>query len=195
MNLKVAVAVILLLLSMAIGIGVYTMTGNSVKEVEDSNKVRIETNYGNIVVELYPDEAPITVSNFKQYVNEDFYSNTIFHRIIDGFMIQGGGMDVKTGNEKETNAPIKLESKNGLKNERGTLAMARTSDPNSATSQFFINTKDNDFLNYGYRDEGYAVFAKVIDGMEVVDKISKVQTDSDDKPLKDVIIKRIVFIE
>lgn len=193
MDLKIAVAVVILVLAVAIGFGIYKMTGNTIKE--DSNKVKIETNYGNIVIELYPEKAPLTVANFKKYVKDDFYSDTIFHRIIDGFMIQGGGFDASSGEEKETYAPIKLESKNGLKNDRGTIAMARTMVPDSATSQFFINTKDNDFLNYGYRDEGYAVFGKVISGMEVVDKISKVQTDSDDKPLKDVIIKKVVFVE
>jgi cyclophilin family peptidyl-prolyl cis-trans isomerase len=194
MDLKVAVAVVILLLTFAIGFGIYKMTGNAV-QVEDSDIVKIETNYGDIVVELYPEKAPITVGNFKQYVNENFYSDTIFHRVIDGFMIQGGGVDAKTGREKETHAEIKLESNNGLKNDRGTIAMARTMVPDSATSQFFINTKNNDFLNYGYRDEGYAVFGKVVSGMDVVDKISKVSVDGDDKPVKNVIIKRVVFVE
>ncbi len=194
MDLKIVVAVIILILAVAVGIGIYKMTGNSVKQIEDSNKVLIETNFGEIVVELYPDKAPITVENFKKYVKEEFYSGTIFHRVIDGFMIQGGGFNTN-GEEKEIHASIKLESDNGLKNNKGTIAMARTNIPDSATSQFFINTQDNEFLNYGYRDEGYAVFGKVIKGMDVVDKIAKVQTDSSDKPLKDVVIKKVVFVE
>lgn len=195
MNLKIAVAIIILILTLAVGFGISKMTGNSVKEVEDSNKVLIETNHGNIIVELYPDKAPITVENFKKYVSEDFYTETIFHRVIDGFMIQGGGIDAETGEEKSTHKPIKLESKNGLENDRGTIAMARTMVPDSATAQFFINTKDNDFLNYKIGNDGYAVFGKVIKGMDVVDKIEKVQTNSQDKPLKNVVIKRIYFVE
>jgi len=158
------------------------MTGNLTL---NSEKAEIETNLGNITIELYSDKAPITVANFKKYISDEFYDGTIFHRIIGGFMIQGGGYNSQ-GNEKETYAPIKLESKNGLKNERGTLAMARTNIPDSATSQFFINTNDNDFLNYGVRDEGYAVFGKVVSGMDIVDKISKIKTDSSNFPLQEV---------
>lgn len=161
------------------------MTGSTVNE---NTNVKIETNYGDIVIELYPDKVPITVANFKKYIEENFYDGTLFHRVIDGFMIQGGGMDAETGKEKQTHAPIELESKNKLKNERGTIAMARTNIPNSATSQFFINVADNDFLNYGVRDDGYAVFGKVIEGMDVVDKIAQVQTNANDKPLEDVVI-------
>lgn len=166
------------------------MTGNL---ISNSERAVIETNFGKITIELYSDKAPITVANFKKYVSEQFYDGTIFHRIISGFMIQGGGYD-EEGNERATYKPIKLESKNGLKNERGTLAMARTIDPNSATSQFFINTADNDFLNYGVRDEGYAVFGKVISGIDVVDKISKVKTDSSDSPLENVKIISIRLV-
>lgn len=166
------------------------MTSNT---ISNSEKAVIETNFGNITIELYPDKAPITVANFKKYVSEQFYDGTIFHRIIDGFMIQGGGYDSE-GNERANYAPIKLESNNGLSNDRGTLAMARTSVPDSATSQFFINTQDNDFLNYGARDEGYAVFGKVIEGMDVVDKISKVKTDASDFPLEEVKIISIKLI-
>lgn len=192
MNLKIAVSIILLLLLLLAGFAFSKMTGYSISKME-TDKVKIETNYGDIVVELYPKESPITVANFKTYVEEDFYGGTTFHRVIDGFMIQGGGI-LENGEEKETNSPIKLESNNGLKNDRGTLAMARTYVPDSATSQFFINTKDNDFLNYGARDAGYAVFGKVVKGMDVVDKISKVQTNSDDKPLKNVVIKKVSLV-
>ena len=155
--------------------------------------VLIETNYGNIKIELDVERAPITTENFLNYVNSGFYSNTIFHRVIDGFMIQGGGYDLN-GRQKQTSSPIKLESQNGLKNDRGTVAMARTLDPNSATSQFFINLQNNDFLNYGVRDDGYAVFGKVIEGMDIVDKIAKVQTNSNDQPLQEIkIIKATVI--
>ncbi|MCX4310046.1 MAG: peptidylprolyl isomerase [Desulfovibrio sp.] len=141
-------------------------------------KVLLETTAGDILVELYPEKAPKTVENFLKYVDEGFYDNTIFHRVIPGFMIQGGGMDMKM-NEKSTHEPIENEAGNGLKNERGTLAMARTMDPHSASAQFFINHADNDFLDFREPTEngyGYAVFGKVIDGMDVVDKIAKVKT-------------------
>ena len=169
------------------------MTGSTIKNSGDSNKVKLETTMGNITIELYPDKAPITVANFKQYVKEGFYDNTIFHRIIAGFMVQGGGMDTN-GNEKTTHAPIKLESNNRLSNKIGTIAMARTSDDNSATSQFFINVADNTFLDYGVRDNGYAVFGKVIDGMDVVNKMSNVQTDSNDEPLSQIKIIKVSFV-
>ncbi len=192
MNKSITFLITLILIA-GIIFGISKMTGNVISGSND--QVKIETNYGDIIVELYPDKAPITVQNFKAYIEEDFYSNTIFHRVIDGFMIQGGGIDASTGQEKPTKDPIKLESNNGLKNDRGTLAMARTYVADSATSQFFINTQDNDFLNYGVRDDGYAVFGKVIEGMDVVDKISKVQTNSQDMPKEKVIIKNIVLIE
>ena len=171
------------------------MTGNTVKNTNtlESNKVELETTIGNIVIELYPDKAPITVANFKQYVSEGFYDNTIFHRIIAGFMVQGGGFDTE-GNQKPTHAPIKLESQNGLSNDIGTVAMARTNVDDSATSQFFINVADNTFLNYGVRDDGYAVFGKVISGMDVVEKMSKVQTDSNDEPISQIKIVKAIFI-
>ncbi|MBN1175262.1 peptidyl-prolyl cis-trans isomerase [Candidatus Woesearchaeota archaeon] len=151
--------------------------------------VTIETSMGNIEVELNETAAPITVANFLSYVDEGFYDGLIFHRVIDGFMIQGGGI-TPDGKQKTTKAPIVLESGNGLKNDRGTIAMARTSDPNSATSQFFINTVDNDFLNKGARDDGYAVFGKVVRGMDVVDKIEKVPTmaNPQDWPVDEVTI-------
>lgn len=158
------------------------MTGNTISQ---QTKVEIKTTEGDIILELYPDKAPVTVENFLVYVNEKAYDNTIFHRVIADFMIQGGGF-TEDGEEKPTHSPIKLESDNGLKNNRGTIAMARTMIPDSATNQFFINLVNNDFLNYGERDEGYAVFGKVIKGMDVVDKIGAEKTDSTDKPVKDI---------
>ena len=130
---------------------------------------------GNIEIELFNDKAPVSAKNFENYVKSNFYAGTIFHRVIPGFMIQGGGMDANMI-EKATKAPIINEANNGLKNVRGTLAMARTSDPNSATSQFFINVADNSFLNRSAMDAGYAVFGKVTKGMNVVDKIVNVPT-------------------
>ena len=145
---------------------------------EKNPMVLLETTEGDILLELFPDKAPETVKNFLEYVDEGFYNNTIFHRVIPNFMIQGGGMDMRM-KEKKTHAPIKNEADNGLKNERGSIAMARTMDPHSASAQFFINHSDNEFLNHraptmdGW---GYAVFGKVIDGMDTVDKIAKVKT-------------------
>lgn len=140
--------------------------------------VLLETTSGDILIELYADKAPATVENFLKYVNEGFYANTIFHRVIKGFMIQGGGMNMKM-EEKATHAPIKNEADNGLANERGTIAMARTREPHSATAQFFINLVDNDFLNFqapSGNGWGYCVFGRVTEGMDVVDKIAKVKT-------------------
>ena len=151
----------------------------------------LETTKGNIEIELNRAKAPITVANFVTYVNEGFYNGTIFHRVMDGFMVQGGGF-TPDGNEKDTHATIKLESNNGLHNGVGTIAMARTNAPNSATSQFFINVADNAFLDYSSGNAGYAVFGKVISGMEVVNAIKAVETGSnggnDDWPTEDVII-------
>lgn len=143
----------------------------------DNTIVEMKTNQGLIEIELFNDKAPISAKNFEDYVKADFYRGTVFHRVIPGFMIQGGGMDAQMI-EKTTRAPIKNESYNGLKNSRGTLAMARTNDPNSATSQFFINTVNNDFLDKSAMNAGYAVFGKVIKGMDVVDKIEKVPTSN-----------------
>ena len=140
-------------------------------------QVELRTSAGTITIELYTDRAPVTVKNFLQYVTDGYYNGTIFHRVIDGFMIQGGGF---TSNlvKKATRPPIVIESKNGLRNEVGTMAMARTADPNSATSEFFINLVNNDALNYPGRDgHGYTVFGKVINGMEVVEKIAKIPTE------------------
>lgn len=140
--------------------------------------VEFDTTYGNIVIELNAEKAPITVANFIDYVESGHYDGLIFHRVIDGFMIQGGGMDSEM-NEKRTGTPIKNEADNGLKNTTGTIAMARTSDPHSATAQFFINVRDNDFLNYSSptpQGWGYAVFGRVIEGMDVVNQIKGVPT-------------------
>ena len=161
------------------------------------NMVKLETSMGDIVIELYPDKAPITVKNFLTYVNENAYDETVFHRVINNFMIQGGGF-TSDGKKKETYEPIKLESNNGLKNEKGTIAMARTMVPNSATNEFFINLNDNIFLNQGVRDEGYAVFGKVVEGMDIIDKIGKIQTeiryDMKDWPTENIIIKKAKIV-
>ncbi len=139
-------------------------------------QVDLKTSLGTIRVELYPEKAPKSVANFLQYVKDGHYNGTIFHRVIPGFMIQGGGM-TKDMAQKPTRPPVPIESKNGLKNEVGTLAMARTSDPNSATSQFFINVASNGFLDYPGQDgNGYTVFGKVVDGMDVVNKIAATPT-------------------
>ncbi len=143
-----------------------------------NTKVEMKTSMGDMVIELDADAAPITVKNFLEYVNDGYYAGTVFHRVINGFMVQGGGMD-KDLKPKPNNDPIVNEASNGLKNDRGTLAMARTGDPDSATSQFFINHADNDFLNYSGPTPdkiGYAVFGKVIEGMDVVDAIADVKT-------------------
>ncbi len=158
--------------------------------------VKLHTTLGTLTLELDAAKAPKTVENFLQYVRDGFYDGTIFHRVIDGFMIQGGGFAVGM-TQKPTRAPIENEASNGLKNETYTIAMARTSDPNSATAQFFINVKDNGFLNFtsptpqGY---GYAVFGRVVEGTEVVDAIKKVKTGTraghQDVPLEDVVINK-----
>jgi peptidyl-prolyl cis-trans isomerase A (cyclophilin A) len=156
-----------------------------------AQKVKLATSMGDIVVQLDNAKAPKTVENFVQYVKAGHYDGTIFHRVIENFMIQGGGMtaDMK---EKATRAPIPLESKNGLTNLRGTIAMARTPNPNSATSQFFINVQDNDFLNAAKSPDGhgYAVFGKVISGMDVVDKIRATRTGPGDVPVEPITIKK-----
>ena len=159
-------------------------------------QVVIETSKGTIVAELFADKAPISVKNFLQYANDKFYDNTIFHRVIPNFMVQGGGFGADL-QQKSTRAPIKNESYNGVKNDRGTLAMARTNQPDSATAQFYVNLKDNDFLNKAKARDGvgYAVFGKVTEGMDVVDKIAQVETGNrgqfQNVPTKDVVIKSI----
>jgi peptidyl-prolyl cis-trans isomerase A (cyclophilin A) len=143
-----------------------------------ATRVELDTSKGKIVIELDPAKAPNTTKNFLTYVNEGFYTNTIFHRVIPRFMIQGGGFTADM-HQKPTRPPIAIESNNGLKNNRSTIAMARTNDPNSATAQFFINTVNNDFLNYGGSGKpGYTVFGKVVEGMNVVDAIEKVKTQN-----------------
>ena len=156
--------------------------------------IRFETNLGDFTIELFEKEAPVSVANFTRYIDEGFFDGTIFHRIVPGFVIQGGGFtDDMT--QKKTQAPIKNEADNGLKNKRGTLSMARTNDINSATSQFFVNLKDNDFLDHSRGNFGYAVFAKVTEGMDVIDKIAAVETGRkrgfDDVPVEAVTMKSV----
>ena len=156
--------------------------------------VEIKTSLGNLTIELFDEDAPITVENFLQYIKDEFYDGTIFHRVIPNFMAQCGGFEPGM-TEKSNRDPIKNEADNGQKNVRGTLAMARTSDINSATSQFFINLSDNSFLDNGSRDFGYAVFGKLTDGMDVLDVIGKVKTGNSgghgDVPVEDVTIETI----
>jgi len=159
--------------------------------------VKLNTNHGTIVLELDADKAPKTVANFLQYAKDGFYDGTIFHRVINGFMIQGGGMQPGMV-EKQTRDSIQNEADNGLTNARGTIAMARTPDPHSASAQFFINVADNDFLNFRAQTQdgwGYCVFGKVIEGMDVVDKIKGVQTGNkgyhQDVPVEDVVIESV----
>jgi peptidyl-prolyl cis-trans isomerase A (cyclophilin A) len=158
--------------------------------------ITIKTNHGDISVELFEDKAPISCENFRQYVTDGHFTDTIFHRVIPNFMIQCGGMD-ENMSSKPTRDPIKNEADNGEQNVRGTLAMARTGVVDSATSQFFVNVSDNDFLNHGGRDFGYAVFARVNDGMDVVDKIAAVPTGSrgghQDVPLDTVTILEVTI--
>lgn len=159
--------------------------------------ITMETNHGTITIELDADKAPITVENFKKYLADDFFNNTIFHRVIPNFMIQGGGFEPGMA-QKQTLDTVENEADNGLGNDRGTIAMARTNDPHSATAQFFINLKDNAFLNHSGKNPqgwGYCVFAKVTDGMDVVDKIAAVATGNNgghaDVPVDDVVIIKI----
>jgi cyclophilin family peptidyl-prolyl cis-trans isomerase len=161
-------------------------------------QVDLKTNLGTIRIELYPGKAPKTVANFLQYVKDGHYNGVIFHRVIPNFMIQGGGFE-KGMKEKPTRPPIENEAKNGLKNDLGTLAMARTNQPHSASAQFFINTKNNDFLNYPGQDGwGYAVFGKVVSGMDVVMKISQVPTGNvgpfGDVPKQPVVIESATLV-
>ena len=163
-------------------------------------QVDIKTNVGTIRLELYPAKAPKTVENFLQYVKDGHYNNTIFHRVIDGFMIQGGGFE-GSYKQKPTRDPVQNEAKNGLKNEAGTVAMARTPSPHSASAQFFINLKNNEFLNAERAQDGwgYAVFGKVVSGMDVVTKIAKTQTGpagpfSSDVPKQPIVIESVVVV-
>lgn len=167
--------------------------GCSSQKVAMNPHVILETTKGTIEIELYPQQAPVTVANFLAYTNEGYYDGTVFHRVMQGFMAQGGGF-TPDGAQKETQDPIKLESNNGLKNDLGTVAMARTDVPDSATSQFFINVANNTFLNYAPGSDGYAVFGKVISGMEAVSAIAAVQTGSRDGnpdwPVEDIVITK-----
>lgn len=162
-----------------------------------AHHVVLDTSLGQIEIELNQDKAPISTKNFLTYVNENFYTNTIFHRVIPGFMVQGGGFTAQMM-QKPTHDPIKNEADNGLHNVRGTIAMARTSDVNSATSQFFINVKDNDMLDHGVRDFGYAVFGKVVKGMDVVDTIVNSQTTTksgmQNVPVDPILIKSVKVV-
>ncbi len=161
-------------------------------QAADTPHVSLKTNMGEIVLELYPEKAPKSVANFLQYVKTGHYNGTIFHRVIDNFMIQGGGFD-KSMAQKPTNPPIENEAKNGLKNEPYTVAMARTASPHSASAQFFINVKNNSFLDYPSQDGwGYAVFGKVIKGTDVVDKIKSVETTTIG-PFQNVPVKPVVI--
>ncbi len=181
------ILVFLFLLSINLGINAATI------------RVEMKTNLGNVVLELYPDKAPKTVENFLQYVEGGFYKNTIFHRVIPNFMIQGGGFDTAF-NQKPTRSPIQNEAANGLKNEIGTIAMARTTDPHSATAQFFINVANNGFLNYKAPNQngyGYTVFGKVVSGIDIVHKIASIPTGSagpfsSDVPKNSIIIEDII---
>ncbi len=185
---QILLAVLLLAMMAGISIG----QENQVS----SPQIVLETSKGEIVLALYPDKAPLTVKNFLNYVDAGFYNGTIFHRVIPGFMLQGGGFS-QDMQKKPTLKPVKNEADNGLKNDRGTIAMARTQDPHSASSQFFINTVDNTFLNYKGQTMagwGYAVFGKVINGMEVVDAISKVETGTQGR-FRDVPKTPVVIIK
>lgn len=163
--------------------------------------VKLHTNHGIITIELNAEKAPATVKNFLEYVNDGFYNGTIFHRVIDGFMVQGGGFEPGM-KQKTVKVAIQNEAANGLKNDNYTVAMARTGDPHSATAQFFINVKNNDFLNYTAPNQqgyGYCVFGKVVEGMDVVDKMRKVKTGNrsgfQDVPLEDVFITKAEVVK
>ena len=178
-------------------------SGEAETAAVEGTKVRMKTNKGDIVIELNAGKAPITVKNFLKYVGDKHYDGTVFHRVIDGFMIQGGGFALDGGNlvEKKTGEGIKNESQNGLKNDKGTIAMARTNNPDSATAQFFINVADNHFLDKAQAQDGwgYAVFAKVVDGMDVLNKIKAVPTGTSgfhrDVPKDTVLIESAEIVE
>jgi peptidyl-prolyl cis-trans isomerase B (cyclophilin B) len=191
------------ILTVILGIGLVLTGGSQVlaEKISDNPQVALQTSKGKIVLELYPDKAPVTVKNFLEYVDSDFYDGTIFHRVIKDFMIQGGGFtsDMK---RKKTQDPIVNEADNGLKNAKGTIAMARTMDPHSATAQFFINLKDNAFLDFKSktpRGWGYTVFGKVIQGMDVVEAIGTSPTTSKGRhrnvPADTVLIEEAVKVK
>lgn len=161
--------------------------------------IKLTTSFGNITIELDHENAPNTSKNFEKYVKDGFYDGKIFHRVIDNFMIQGGGFDPEM-NESKTYEPIENEADNGLQNKNGTIAMARTNDPHSATAQFFINVNDNDFLNHTGKTPqgwGYAVFGKVVDGMDIISKIKETRTGTkgfhQDVPIEPIIIEKVVI--
>ena len=190
-----------LILAVGLMAGLILGAGASARAERSHPLVKLETSMGDITLELYPDKAPVTVANFLEYVKAGFFDGTIFHRVISGFMIQGGGLDAKL-DKKPTRAPIKNEADNGLTNEAYTVAMARTGDPNSATAQFFINTVNNTFLNHTAKTPqgwGYAVFGKVVEGLDVVDAIVKVKTASkgpfQDVPAEPVVIRKAAVVE
>ena len=172
-----------------------TNNGEKASQTKGGNPVVIiKTTKGDIKVELDKENAPISTDNFLAYVEDGYYDWTIFHRVIKGFMVQGGGFTAD-GQQKPTNAPIKNEADNGLKNDRGTIAMARTQVVDSATSQFYINVVDNDFLNHGIRDYGYAVFGKVVEGMDVVDAIADAPTGPGDVPNEKIVIETVEIVQ
>lgn len=187
----------ILTLLLSLTLGVFSMTANA---QATAPKVKLETTMGNIVLQLDAEKAPLSTANFLQYVKDGHYDGLIFHRVIPNFMVQGGGYDEKMA-ERKTRAPIKNEASNGLKNVRGSVAMARTSNPNSATSQFYINHADNDFLDYPGQDGyGYAVFGMVVEGLDVVDKIAATPTGrippfGRDVPETAVVIKKASVVE
>lgn len=188
---------LLLLLALSLTAGF----SDAMSEQNQNPQVQIKTNKGTIVLELYAEQAPKTVENFLAYVKDGFFDGTIFHRVIPGFMIQGGGFTPEM-DQKPTKAPVQNEANNGLKNERGTIAMARTPDPHSATAQFFINVKNNDFLNFSSETQqgwGYAVFGRVAEGIDVVDAIVAVPTGRhgmhQDVPVEPVIMEQISIVE
>lgn len=197
--------VFMLLFGLLLSSSIFAASEDASKAVKPkgANTVNVEfvTNKGTIVLELNAEKAPKTVENFVSYVNDGHYDGTIFHRVINNFMIQGGGFDAEM-NQKETKAPIENEADNGLKNDKGTIAMARTMVPHSASSQFFINVKDNDFLNFRSKDPqgwGYAVFGKVVEGMDVVEAIETVKTTNKaghgDVPVEPIIVESAKVVE
>lgn len=192
----------ILIISLVIGL-LLVLNLFTAEEEKEIVKVEMTTNYGVIELELYPDVAPITVANFMKYVKDGFFDGLIFHRIISNFMVQGGGFDQEGNNVESTYEPIQNEADNGLSNEIGTIAMARTNYPHSATSQFFINVNDNKFLNHKDKGNGwgYCVFGKVTNGMEIVNQIKAVPTSTNPKkgmqdwPVNPVIIEKVTIIE
>lgn len=182
------------LLRRAIAVGVLGLALPLQVLADAPPKVKFQTTMGDFVVELNPEKAPKTVDNFLQYVKSKHYDGTVFHRVIKNFMVQGGGYTV-SGNERPTRPPIALEAQNGLRNDVGTIAMARTQDPHSAAAQFYVNVKNNDFLNARGPSDGYTVFGKVVSGMDVIHKIKLVPTGAGDAPTTPVIINTATQIQ